>query len=446
MAISRSRDRRAEKKVDHNSPDPADRPEQPRPMHRSGPRPLGLHLTLAMMRSGFSLAGLQSWKSGWPAWKTPQAAEMTEKLLQNLVAERLHHGRAAGKTEFSPLLEQAVWTESFQRDAALIAGVAAYRRHPYYRHAPPRQVIWREGGSTVLLHPAPVSGHLPPVLLVPSLINRGYVLDLAPGYSLMDRLAQAGYRVFLLEWGGPGETEQHFGLTDYIAGRLDRAVQAIADLTDQAVVMAGYCMGGLLALAASLRRPEAVRALALLATPWDFHAAGPEHQRLSAALQPVLGGILKQYGCLPVDILQIMFALIEPFAVADKYRAFGRLPQDHPRAGHFVALEDWLNDGISLAAPVAQEVVNGWYCDNLPAQGGWKVAGHVVDPAALHCPAFVAVPSRDRIVPPASALKLAQLIPGALLHRMEAGHIGMTAGRSAEAVLWQPLLRWLGTV
>jgi len=53
------------------------------------------------------------------------------------------------------------------------------------------------------------------------------------------------------------------------------------------------------------------------------------------------------------------------------------------------------------------------------------------------------VPARDRIVPPESALPLATLIPGALLHQPAAGHIGMAAGGTAEAALWRPLLEWV---
>jgi poly(3-hydroxyalkanoate) synthetase len=55
----------------------------------------------------------------------------------------------------------------------------------------------------------------------------------------------------------------------------------------------------------------------------------------------------------------------------------------------------------------------------------------------------VAVPGRDRIVPPESALPLAGLIAGALLHQPAAGHVGMVAGASAERALWGPLQDWL---
>jgi poly(3-hydroxyalkanoate) synthetase len=131
--------------------------------------------------------------------------------------------------------------------------------------------------------------------------------------------------------------------------------------------------------------------------------------------------------------------------VAAKYRDFGRQDQAGSRARMFVAIEDWLNDGVPLAAPVARETLSGWYGANTPALGAWRVLGLPVDPGQLRVPCFVAAPGRDRIVPPASARALAAAIPGAELHVPPAGHIGMVAGSSARQVLWDRLAAWLRT-
>ena len=320
-------------------------------------------------------------------------------------------------------------------DPALIQGIAAYRRHPWSRDVPEPPVIWSEGGSRLLAYGS--SGGAP-VLVVPSLVNRAHVLDLMPGRSLLRWLADEGVRIVLLDWGWPGEAERGFTLTDYVA-RIERALLALGD----PAVLLGYCMGGLLALAAALRRPASVRALALLATPWDFHAehAGEAARvgTLLPVLQPAMAG-----GTLPVDAIQVLFATVEPGSVAARYRAFARLDQDSEAALGFVALEDWLNDGIPLAAPVACEVLQGWYGANTPALGQWRVAGRPVEPVALSVPAFVAVPARDRIVPPGSALALARALPGpVVVHHPEAGHVGMVAGRRWQAELGLPLRDWL---
>ena len=367
---------------------PMPRPDLPGPMRRRGPRPLMLHL----MASG-------------PGPHPPLPAQP---------------GTAPG------------WA-----DPALVAGIAAYRRHPWQRTVPDPPALWTEHEARLLDYGQPTGGL--PVLFVPSLINRAYVLDLLPDRSMLRWLAAHGIRPLLLDWGWPGPAARAMTLEAVIAGPLEHAMDALGT----PVVLAGYCMGGLLTLAAALRRPGLVRGLALLATPWDFHAADADLARRMAATLTLLEPSMAATGTLPVDALQALFAMPSPGAVAAKYRAFGRLDQHGDAARDFVALEDWLNDGVPLGAPLAREALGGWYGANTPGRGAWPVAGRAVDPAALAVPAFVAVPQTDRIVPPASALPLARLIPGVVLHQPAAGHIGMVAGPRARDALWRPLLDWL---
>lgn len=370
-------------------------------MIRRGPRPLLLHLLLAGMPgfNPFSI-GSMPWSGAWPSWNSAGAA-------------------------------------SGVAPAELIAGVAAYRRHPWRREMAEPAVPWAEGGSRLLDY----GGEGPPVLFVPSLVNRAYVLDLFEGRSMLRHLA-ARRRVLLLDWGWPGEDERGFTLTDYVAGRLVRALAAV----EEPAVLVGYCMGGLLALAAAQLRPELVRGLGLLATPWDFHAADAEAARGLGALVPLLEPLMAPTQRLPIDAIQTLFAMMDPGGIAAKYAGFARVDPESARARQFVAIEDWLNDGVPLAAAVARECLGGWYGENSPARGRWRVAGEAVDPGRLRLPAFVAVPGRDRIVPPESALPLAGLIHGAVLHQPAAGHVGMVAGASAERALWGPLQDWIASL
>jgi poly(3-hydroxyalkanoate) synthetase len=321
----------------------------------------------------------------------------------------------------------------WREDAALLRGLAAYRRHPHARRLSEPAVLWQEGSARLLDY----GGKGRPVLFVPSLVNRAYVLDLDEGASLMRFLAGQGVRPLLLDWGWPGAVERRFTLTDHIAGRLERALMA----APTGLVLAGYCMGGLLALAAAQRRPDRVAGLALLATPWDFGTIpqAPTMAKLLPGLEPMMAPM----NALSVDMLQSLFAMLDPYSIAEKFRAFGKLDPASARARRFVVLEDWLNDGVPLAAPVAREAMGEWYGRNTPARGEWAVAGLPVTPTDWKGPSFVAVPARDRIVPPAAALPLAAALPGAQVHLARAGHIGMVAGENAEAALWRPLLDWL---
>jgi polyhydroxyalkanoate synthase len=350
--------------------------------------------------------------------------------------------------DFAAALER----ETVARLDRLAAGIVAYRTFPARRQVAEPPVAWREGTTRLLKFAAAKdkakSGegaeHRPALLVVPSLINRAYVLDLDEDRSLMRFLAGEGFTAYLLDWDAPGPAERRFDLTDYVAGRLSRALDAVAEREpDRPIVVLGYCMGGLLALAAAQTRQRDLAGLVLMATPWDFHAEHPEQGKLIGAMAAALEPTLAQLGEMPVDALQALFAGVDPFQIVRKFLAFAELDPESDKAKLFVALEDWLNDGVPLAAPVARECMTGWYGENSPATLRWVVAGEIVDPAKVHLPSLVVIPDQDRIVPPASALALAKALPGAERLTPAAGHIGMVVGGSAKLKLWHPLAAWM---
>ncbi len=404
---------------------------------RLGPRPLPLHLMAAGLTWTSSRSALPLWSSGSLPWK----GELAERAAA--LRERLN---GADADAFAAAVEREVR----RRLAALAEGLETYRHHPYRRDLVEPPVLWQEGTSRLLDYgalpeaaPTQDGAPRPTVLVVPSLINRAYVLDLTAERSLLRWLARQGVRPLLVDWGAPGPEERGFSLTDYIAGRLERALDAARRETAAPPLVLGYCMGGLLALGLALRRQDDLAGLMLLATPWDFHAENAPHSRLAAATLPLLGPLLDTMGEMSVDLLQALFASLDPHLVVRKFLAFGRLDPGSAKACEFVALEDWLNDGVPLAAPVARECLGQWYGENATARGRWRLAGDIVDPAHLDLPTLCVIPAQDRIVPPASAAALADAIPGAERLCPAVGHIGMVVSAKAEKTVWQPLLTWI---
>lgn len=400
---------------------------------RQGPRPLPLHLMAHASTLMGSRAALPLLKNGSLPWK-PDLAPQAEALRRSL--------DAAGPNAWTEL-DRALADEGLARHEAMLAGIEAYRHHPYTRDLPPPPALWREGTTQVLDYRLGVAsdGGLP-VLAVPSLVNRAYVLDLTARRSLMRDLAARGLAPFLVDWDAPGTAERAFGLDDYV-DRLERALEAVAAACGRPVALLGYCMGGDLALPLALRRPERVAALALLATPWDFHAAQSAQAAMVKALAGPLGSLIDASGCLPADMINAMFASLDPTLAARKFAAFARLKRRSARARDFVALEDWVNDSVALAGPVARQCLFEWYGDNAPVKGQWRIGGLPVQPEKVTVPTLVMIPERDRIVPPQSAEPLARAIPGAQGLRIPGGHVGMLLSSRAKGAVYGPLARWL---
>jgi polyhydroxyalkanoate synthase subunit PhaC len=408
--------------------------QPPPPPPRQGPRPLPLHLAAASLAWMSSLAALPSLRNGSLGWRPELAAS------GNLLAVEL----AAADPE---ALAAAVAREGERRFTCFLDSIRSYRRHPFHHPAPAAPVLWQEGSTQLLDYRKPIGRKLSargrPVLVVPSLINRGYILDLLPERSFMTFLAGEGFRPFLVDWQAPGEAERRFDLGDYILGRLAGALDAVIGNCGERPVLIGYCMGGDLALGLAHRRAGDLAGLALLATPWDFHAERPEQAAVLAALLPTFEPLLDSLGELPVDLVQALFAALDPSLALRKFLGFAALDPASERARQFVALEDWLNDGVPLAAAVARECLGQWYGENATARGAWRLRGRAVLPQRVKLPCLAVIPDQDRIVPPASALALAKALPDCGILRAPTGHIGMMSGGRAEAAVWRPVAAWI---
>ncbi len=422
-----------------------------RPPRRLGPRPLPQHLGLAMSTWLNSAAILPSLRIAWQS----SAAQDPGQAAAQPAANPLRESVARRLAELGPQLDRAnpealaaaLQAEGHARLDAFLTGVETYRHHAFHRDLPEMPVLWRAGTTRLLDYRPADRGARPEMrprlLVVPSLVNRYYILDLAAEGSFLRHMADRGFDPLVVDWGAPGPVERGFDLSAYIAGRLEAVLDAVAREPGGPIFVIGYCMGGNLALALALRRAADIAGLVCLATPWDFHADGAGQSRVIGQIGRQLEPVLQILGELPVDILQCFFSGLDPFQVLRKFQSFAGLDPSSDAARRFVMLEDWLNDGIALAAAVTRECMTEWYGENTPARGEWRVAGSVVDPARVALPSLCIVPAADRIVPPASALALANALRGGDRLTPNAGHIGMMAGRGASPQVWQPLTAWL---
>jgi polyhydroxyalkanoate synthase subunit PhaC len=86
-----------------------------------------------------------------------------------------------------------------------------------------------------------------PLLLVPPMINKFYIADIAPGRSMMEYFVGAGQQCFTISWRNPDERHAEWGLDDYASAVLE-SLDAVERITgsERSHVM-GLCAGGITA-------------------------------------------------------------------------------------------------------------------------------------------------------------------------------------------------------
>lgn len=334
-----------------------------------------------------------------------------------------------------------------QELAEVIKGIQMYLDHPFRAQQEQGITMWKNGSASVRTLYAEQGGPKPDkaVLLVPSLINSSAIFDLCEGRSMAHFLGQSGYSVYLMDWGDTAKDKESLNLSTVIEQRLLPAIRTVADHAQKPVTVLGYCMGGTLSLAAASLAPGEIDRLILLAAPWDFRAGQNLLSDRVRGWAPLVMPQLDQRGRLPAEWTQTLFATLDPDGSAKKFARFAEMDQDSPEARLFVAVEDWLNEGIDLAPAIARDVLQQWFALNAPVRGEWTVGAHKIDLSALDMPILVVASDADRLVPFEAANAVAHVAPPgyAQTHRLACGHIGLIAGRNAVAEVWTPVLRWL---
>ena len=268
---------------------------------------------------------------------------------------------------------------------------------------------------------------------MPSLINPPNVLDLPGDRSMLRWFAAQHFRVLLLDWGTDSAARRGMSVGGHVT---DIIVPLMCGLGEPAHLV-GYCLGGMMAVAATSIAPAA--SVATIAAPWRFGGYPDQARMMLAQLWQGAEPSVEALGVLPMEVLQSAFWSLDPARTIAKFQAFADMAPGSEQARAFVTLEDWANDGPPVAAAAARELFEDFIAADLPGRGEWRVGGRAVDPAALPCPLVNIVSTHDRIVPHATAIPVGERID------LDQGHVGMIVGGHAKATLWQPLADWLSS-
>ena len=307
----------------------------------------------------------------------------------------------------------------------------------------PSDVVHHENKWRLLRYRSRPQGiaHPTPVLLVPSLINRHYVLDLLPNKSFAQFLVSQGFDVSIIDWGTPGDEDRYLTFDDITDRYLGRALRVATQNANAARAhVLGYCLGGTLAAIHAAARPERVASLTALAAPVSFGDEGMLAAWTRTRTFDV-GALVDAFGNVPWQLMQSAFHLLRPTLNLAKAVSFlDRAWTDESLDG-FLALETWGSDNVSFPGACYRRYIEELYRDDALIRGDFTLSGAPVRLERITCPVLAVTFEHDNIVPWKSAAALLDAVGSQKKEHIHlpGGHVGAVVSQKASTKLWPRL-------
>jgi len=265
-----------------------------------------------------------------------------------------------------------------------------------------------------------------PLLIVPPMINKYYIVDLAPGRSLVEYLVSTGHRVFVMSWRNPDARHRDWDLATY-GGALAEALAAVRAVSGAAKAsVCALCSGGIMAsmVAAHLGvtgQLDQLASLCLGVTVLDQSASGTAgafiDEKTAAAAMAVSGA----RGYLDGRALAEVFAWLRPDDLIWSYWVNNYLAGRTPPAFDILY---WNADVTRLPAALHHDFIRLGLANAPATPGTATMLGSPVDLAKVDVDAYVVAGITDHLCPWESCYQTTQLLGGPVKFVLStSGHI-----------------------
>jgi polyhydroxyalkanoate synthase len=310
----------------------------------------------------------------------------------------------------------------------------------------PKELVYTDGHLRLFhyLPVRPAESLLPPILIVYSLVNRYYMIDLQPDRSLVRRLLDKGADLYVIDWGYPTAVDRWTTMEDHI-GYLGDCADVVRERHDLARVnLLGICQGGYFTLCYAALNPERVANLITMITPVDFDEDDTLIARV--ARNTDADRLVDSLGNIPGSLMHQQFLLRSPFAQnVQKYADLVNLFEERESLITFLRMERWVNDSPDHPGETFRQWVKAGYQQNKLVKGTFELDGRRVLLSDVRIPVLNMYAARDDIVEPASSAALEKYIGSAdyTAHSFPVGHIGMYVSSKLQSSLPSIITEWL---
>jgi polyhydroxyalkanoate synthase len=269
-----------------------------------------------------------------------------------------------------------------------------------------------------------------PLLIVPPMISKYYVVDLSPGRSLVEYLVSRGQQVFAISWHNPGAGNAEWDLDSYVAAVIDAAATARSITGADQVHIAGLCAGGVasacvLGRLADIGEQDTIAGLSLTVTVLDTSRAGIIGSFVSPDTAAAAVARVRKRGFLDKNDLARTFAWLRPNDMIWNYWVNNYLIGEKPPAFDLLF---WNSDSMNMPAGLHRDFVKIGMENPLGKAGGISVLGSPVDLSKVNVDTYLVAGETDHITPWPNCYRTTQMLSG------ESRFIMSTGGHIAAVI------------
>ena len=267
--------------------------------------------------------------------------------------------------------------------------------------ATPGEVVYENDLFQLIQYtPATAKVAAEPLLYVPPLVNRFYMIDLVPRQSLVKWLVDEGRTVFVISWVNPSEAHKGKGVGDYVLEGIVEAIGQVRQRTGASPDLFAFCLGGTLvaiALAwlAAKKRADEVNSATLIGSLVDFADMRDWSAFVHEGHLAALEDYLEEQGFIDSLELQRLFAAMRAndliwSSVVNHYLLDRPAPPSD--------LLYWFEDGARIPAAFLKSYNRDLLLNNrLKEPAGFEVGGVPIDLAAVKTPMLVIALKDDHV-------------------------------------------------
>ncbi|HWP98066.1 MAG TPA: alpha/beta fold hydrolase [Syntrophomonadaceae bacterium] len=312
-----------------------------------------------------------------------------------------------------------------------------------------KETVWRKNKAKLHRY---YSGqdpiHRVPVLFLYALINKAYILDLSPGMSLVEKLVNDGFDVYMLEWGEFEWEDRNLSMSDLVFDYIARAVQKVCAISQSSEIsIAGYCMGGTMStMYASLFPQPEIKNMITLAAPIDFSDAGMTSDWLKATCGSDVDKIVDTFQLVPKGYIDMGVKMLNPVNnFIGTYTRLWKMVDDGVPIHSWKLLNKWVDDNINFPGATYRQWVKELYLENRLVKNELRLRGRQVELSRITASLLVLGGGRDHIVLPGQVKAAIEACSSRdkEYHEFPVGHGGLVFGKVAQTEVYPLISNWL---